>query len=121
MKDFYDEESFLWRNLIGETLDKRLREDEYKSYETKIEKEISYLEEMKNFSWPENSYNEFQNILILQLEEIRDKIDVEQKNAELINVKKELENMKKEVLNLPSNRGLEVFKDEINKKIRNLF
>ena len=44
MKFFFDEQIFLWRFLIGRQLEERLREEEYKNYENKIEKEISDLE-----------------------------------------------------------------------------
>ncbi len=80
MSFFCNEDSFLWKYIIGKKLEKGLREEEYKSYENKIEKEMSDLEKIKEFSWPEKNYIEYQQILSEQLEEIKNKINVEEKN-----------------------------------------
>ena len=76
MKFFFDEQSFLWRFLIRRKLEERLREEEYKNYENKIEKEISDLEQIKDFSWPDEIYNRYREILNSKLEEILNKIEV---------------------------------------------
>ena len=72
----FDEQILLWRFLIGRQLEERLREEEYKNYENKIEKEISDLEQIKDFSWPDEIYNRYGEILNSQLEEILNKIEV---------------------------------------------
>ena len=84
MNFFYNEESFLWRDLIGKKLEKGLRDEEYKSYETKIENELSNIEKLKEFSWPEENINKYQQILNVQLEEIKEKIETDKKDAQLI-------------------------------------
>ena len=41
MNFFFNEQSFLWRYIIGKEIEEKLREEEYKNYENQIEKEIS--------------------------------------------------------------------------------
>ena len=50
MNFFFNEQSFLWRYIIGKEIEEKLREEEYKNYENQIEKEISDLEIIKEFS-----------------------------------------------------------------------
>ena len=83
MNFFYNEDSFLYRDLIGKTLEENLRDDQYASYANKIEKELSNLEILKEFNWPEGSYIKYQEILNSKLEEINDKIETEKKDIEL--------------------------------------
>ena len=48
-------------------IEEKLREEEYKNYENQIEKEISDLEIIKDFSWPVKIYNKYLEILNEQL------------------------------------------------------
>ena len=78
MNFFFNEQSFLWRYIFGKEIEEKLKEEEYKSYENQIEKEISDLEKIKEFSV--EIYNKYLEILNEQLEKIRDKIEVEGKS-----------------------------------------
>ena len=71
---FYNEESFLWRDLVGKKLEENLRDEEYKIYLNKIEEEISNLDLLKDFSWPEKNIYDYKLILEDQSEEIKNKI-----------------------------------------------
>ena len=120
MNFFFNEQSFLWRYITGKELEEGLREEEYKNYENKIEKEISDLENLKEFSWPIESYNEYLQILNNQLEKIRDKIEVEGKSKQLKEAEKKLNQIKNSLSNLPVKKELEVFKGDIINKINKL-
>ena len=60
--------------IYWKKLEKGLREEEYKSYENKIEKKILDLEIIKEFSCLKKNYIEYQQILSEQLEEIKNKL-----------------------------------------------
>ena len=72
--EFTNKMSFLLEINNWEKIEKGLREEEYKSYENKIEKEILDLEIIKEFSCLEKNYIEYQQILSEQLEEIKNKL-----------------------------------------------
>ena len=118
---FYNENSFLWKDLIGEKLKKNLREEEYKSLIKKVEEEISNLDKLKNFSWPEQNIEKFKNILNIYLDDLNEKIETEKKSTELKKAEKNLIKLKNEVssLNLKGG-GLEVYKGVIIEKINKL-
>ena len=120
MNFFYNEESFLWRDLIGKKLEKGLRDEEYKSYETKIENELSNLEKLKEFSWPEENINKYQQILNVQLEEIKEKIETDKKDAQLKNAQKKLTKLREKLSKETFKGGLEIYKGDIINKINKL-
>ena len=117
---FYNEESFLWRDLEGKKLEENLRDEEYKNYLDKIEEEISNLDILKDFCWPEKNINDLKKILEEQSNEIYNKIETEQMNLELKKAKDKLLNLKSKIRNLKLSGGLEVFRIGIIEKIDNL-
>ena len=80
---FYDEQSFLWKDLIGEKLRNDLKEQEYKNLIIKIEKELSNIEILKKFSWPEESITKYKEVLNVYLVQINEKIETEKKSIEI--------------------------------------
>lgn len=80
---FYDEESYLWKNLIEKDLDKEYNEEENIIFEKKNENELSNLEILKKYSWPMENFTKYYQIL-------NDKL----KNLQLINFENELKNLK---------------------------
>ena len=117
---FYNEESFLWRDLIGKKLDENLRDEEYKNYLDKIEEEKSKLDILKDFSWPEKSIFDLKLILEEQSKEIYNKIETEQMSLELQKAKDKLLNLKSKILKLNLKGGLQIFRIGIIEKIDNL-
>jgi len=117
---FYNEESFLWRDLIGKKLEENLRDEEYKSYLNKIEEEKSNLDILKDFCWPEKNIYDLKLILEEQSKEIYNKIETEQMSLELKNAKDKLSNLKSKILKLNLKGGLEVFRIGIIEKIDNI-
>ena len=109
MDFFYNENSFLFKNMIGKKLEKELSDEEYKMYEKKVEIELSNLEQLKNYSWPMKNYNEYQQILDTQLEVLK-----------LINSQNELKQLKKKLLDLDVKGGLEIYKQDYINNINNL-
>ena len=117
---FYDEQSFLWKDLIGEILRNDLKEEEYKNLIVKIEKELSNLEIFKDFKWPEEDINKYQEVLNKYLEKINEKIETEKKSIAIKNAENKLSKMRSSVSNLKLQGGLEIFRSDIIKKINNL-
>ena len=118
---FYNENSFLWKNLIGEKFKKDLREEEYKSLIKKVEEELANLDKLKEFSWPEENIEKFKNILTNYLDDLNEKIETEKKSAELKKAEKNLIKLKNEVSNLNlKGGGLDVFRGVIIEKINRL-
>ena len=109
---FFDEESYLWKNLIEKDLDKEYNEEENIIFEKKIENELSNLEILKKYSWPMENFTKYYQIL-------NDKL----KNLQLINSENELKKLKNKLINLNVKGGLEIYKDDyiesINKLLRN--
>jgi len=120
MNFFYKEDSFLYRELIGKKIEEDLRDDQYASYANKIETEISNLEILKEFSWPEGSFNKYQEILNSKLEEVNDKIETEKKDIELKNELKKLQELKNKLSKLGLKGGYEISKGQILQKLNNL-
>ena len=84
---FYSEDSFLWYNLIGKKLGE-LKDDELRSYENKIDAELLNLEKLKEFSWPEEKFIIYQEILIAKKDEIKEKLQKGKIDAQLKKNKK---------------------------------
>ena len=116
---FYSEESFLWRNLIGVKLEKTT-DEAYRGYENAIEKELLNLENLKEFSWPDDKFISYQEILIAQKDEIKEKLQKGKIDAQLKEEQKKLRKMKDDLKNLGLKGGLEVFKSDLIEKINNL-
>ena len=116
---FYSEESFLWRNLIGKKLEKTT-DEAYRGYENAIEKELLNLENLKEFSWPDDKFISYQEILIAQKDEIKEKLQKGKIDAQLKEEQKKLRKMKDDLKNLGLKGGLEVFKSDLIEKINNL-
>jgi len=116
----YNEESFLWRDLIGKKLEKNLRDEDYKNYFNKIEEEKLNLDILKDYCWPEKSINDFKLLLEEQSKEIYNKMEPEQKGLELKKAKDKLLNLKSKILKLKLIGGLQIFKIYIINKIENL-
>ena len=117
---FYDEQSFLWKDLIGEKLRNDLKEQEYKNLIIKIEKELSNIEILKKFSWPEESITKYKEVLNVYLVQINEKIETEKKSIEIKKAENKLIKMRNEVSALKLKEGLEIFKVDIIGKIANL-
>jgi hypothetical protein len=49
---FYNEDSFLWKNLIGEKIKENLDEEEYRKIMDRITGEIDDIEKLNELSWP---------------------------------------------------------------------
>ena len=120
MNFFYNEDSFLYKDLIGKKLEQNLRDDQYSSYANKIENELSQLDTLKEFSWPEGSINKYQEILNTRLEEVNEKIETEKKDLELKKAIKKLQELKNKLSKLPLKGGYEISKGHILEKINNL-
>ena len=118
MNFFYNEESFLYRDLIGRLLQTELRDEQFKNYETKIENEILNIEELREFSWPEESINEYLQILKSQQDKLKEMIKLNQKSVQL---KKKLLKLKEELKKAKLERGLETNKRNIMNKIDRLY
>ena len=117
---FYNEDSFLWRNLIGKKLEQDLREEEYKNYLVKIENEKLKLDILRDFSWPEKSINDFKQILEIQLKEIYNKIETDQLTKEEKNAINKLTDLGIKLSKIKLKAGLEIFKRNLKEKIENL-
>ena len=120
MNFFYNEDSFLYKDLIGKKLEQNLRDDQYSSYANKIENELSQLDTLKEFSWPEGSINKYQEILNTRLEEVNEKIETEKKDLELKKAIKKLQELKNKLSKLSLKGGYEISKGHILEKINNL-
>ena len=117
---FYNEESFLWKDLIGFKLGKETKEEDYKNLIKKIDDELNNVEKLKQFSWPDENIDAYKEILNKYLDDFNEKIETEKKSAELKKAEKNLNKLKKEVLDLDLKGGLEVFKGDIIEKINKL-
>ena len=117
---FYNEESFLWKDLIGFKLGKETKEEDYKNLIKKIDDELNNVETLKQFSWPDENIDAYKEILNKYLDDFNEKIETEKKSAELKKAEKNLNKLKKEVLELDLKGGLEVFKGDIIEKINKL-
>ena len=120
MNFFYKEDSFLYRDLIGRKLEKNLRDEQYSSYANRIEKEISNLEILKEFSWPEGKINQYQDILNTILEEINDKIETEKKDIKLKKELKKLQDLRNKLSKMELKGGYEISRGQILAKINHL-
>ena len=117
---FYSEESFLWRNLIGQKLGK-LNDEDYINYENIIEKELQNLEKLREFSWPNDKFIVYQEILNSQKDDINEKINRGKQDAKKREEQGKLRKLKEELKNNKNLKGgLEVFKDDIIDEINNL-
>ena len=113
MNFFYNEESFLWRNLIGKQLEKGLKVEEYNNYKLKVEKELSNIEKLRDFYWPEENINDYKKILNEQLEKIETRLI-------FINAQKNLTNLRSKLLQKNFKKELEQYQWDIIDKINKL-
>ena len=80
MAFFYEEKSFLWRNLIGKEIEKNLGNNELKNYLNNIDDEKENLEILKKFHWPDDKINNYRKILDDQYYIIKDLIEADERN-----------------------------------------
>ena len=108
-------EIYNWKEI-----EEKLREEEYKNYQSQIRKEISDLKIIKEFSWPEEFYNKCLQILNEQLEKIENKIEDEGKSKQLKIAQSKLKQIRNSLSKLTIKKELEIFKGNIINKINKL-
>ena len=122
MAFFYEETSFLWRDLIGKEIEKNLSNNELNNYKNKIDDEKYKLETLKIIHWPDDKINNYRKILDDQYYAIDDMIEREEKYEKIRQQEKYLRNLKDKVddLKIKNNKSLEIYKGKIGKKIHAL-
>ena len=86
----------------------------------KLKNELSNLEILKDFKWPEEEITKYQEVLNKYLDKVNEKIETEKKSVAIKNAENKLTKKRNGVSDLILQGGLEIFKLDIIKKINNL-
>ena len=107
---FYQEDSFLWMDLIEQKIPSNQPQDYYKKQLEKINEEISNLSILKNYKSLKEQYSIFYDNLDKKKDEINQKIKYNEDEKKRKEIEKQIDSLKKEVRELKLRKEIEQWK-----------
>ena len=110
MNFFYQEDSFLWMDLIEQKIPSNKPQDYYNKLLEKINKEISNLSILKNYKSLKKLYGEFYEKLDNKKDEINQKIKCNEDEKTRKEIEKQIDSLKKKIKELKLRKEIEQLK-----------
>ena len=107
---YYQEDSFLWMDLIEQKIPSNQPQDYYNKQLEKINEEISNLSILKDYKSLKEQYSFFYDKLDKKKDEINKKIKYNEDEKKRKEIEKQIDSLKKEVRELKLRKEIEQWK-----------